>query len=66
MIEEKMFGVFRHHRTVENIDLLRGFNYEYSVPHSRYFEVFLRCLSKNNIILTAIVTFHCQNVYKIE
>jgi homoserine O-succinyltransferase len=39
MIEEKMFGVFRHHRTVENVDLLRGFDEEYSVPHSRYFEV---------------------------
>ena len=39
MLEEKMFGVFKHHGTDENIDLLRGFDDEYSVPHSRYFEV---------------------------
>lgn len=40
-LKEKMFGVFAHHINVKNVDLLRGFDDEFFVPHSRHTEV--RC-----------------------
>lgn len=38
-LDEKMFGVFPHHIVKKNIDLLRGFDDEFFVPHSRHTEV---------------------------
>lgn len=38
-LKEKMFGVFKHHVNVKNVDLLRGFDDEFFVPHSRHTEV---------------------------
>lgn len=38
-LKEKMFGVFEHHINVRNVDLLRGFDDEFFVPHSRHTEV---------------------------
>ena len=39
ILDEKMFGVFRHTCTRKNIPLLRGFDDEFYVPHSRHTEV---------------------------
>lgn len=39
LLEEKMFGVFRHTCTRKNIPLLRGFDDDFYVPHSRHTEV---------------------------
>ena len=38
-LEEKMFGVFPHHAEVKHSMLLRGFDDEFCVPHSRHTEV---------------------------
>lgn len=38
-LEEKMFGVFKHRINEKNIKLLRGFDDEFYVPHSRHTEV---------------------------
>lgn len=38
-LEEKMFGVFSHTCTRKNIPLLRGFDDDFYVPHSRHTEV---------------------------
>ncbi|SHF56802.1 homoserine O-succinyltransferase [Desulforamulus putei DSM 12395] len=38
-LPEKMFGVFRHRVNKRNIKLLRGFDDEFYVPHSRYTEI---------------------------
>lgn len=37
-VGEKIFGVYRHHLCVENERLLRGFDDEFFVPHSRHTE----------------------------
>ena len=39
LLEEKMFGVFSHTCTRKNIPLLRGFDDDFYVPHSRHTEV---------------------------
>ncbi|MCY6957484.1 homoserine O-acetyltransferase MetA [Clostridium brassicae] len=39
VLSEKMFGVFSHHINKKNVNLLRGFDDEFYVPHSRYTEV---------------------------
>lgn len=39
LLEGKMFGVFRHTCTRKNIPLLRGFDDDFYVPHSRHTEV---------------------------
>lgn len=36
ILPQKMFGVFKHNRTEEKIDLLRGFDDEFLAPHSRH------------------------------
>ncbi|MCL5780150.1 MAG: homoserine O-succinyltransferase [Firmicutes bacterium] len=38
-LPEKMFGVFSHRVNKRNIKLLRGFDDEFYVPHSRYTEI---------------------------
>jgi homoserine O-succinyltransferase len=38
-LEKKIFGVFPHHITKQNVSLLRGFDDEFYAPHSRYTEV---------------------------
>lgn len=38
-LEAKMFGVFPHHVTKQNVKLLRGFDEVFYVPHSRYTDV---------------------------
>ncbi|WP_029541377.1 homoserine O-succinyltransferase [Selenomonas sp. AB3002] len=37
-VGEKIFGVYKHHLCVENERLLRGFDDEFFVPHSRHTE----------------------------
>ncbi len=37
-VPEKIFGVFKHHLCVEHEKLLRGFDDEFYVPHSRHTE----------------------------
>ena len=37
-VSEKIFGVYKHHLCVENEKLLRGFDDEFFVPHSRHTE----------------------------
>lgn len=39
ILDEKMFGVFSHTCTRKNIPLLRGFDDEFYVPHSRHSEI---------------------------
>ncbi|HHV71668.1 MAG TPA: homoserine O-succinyltransferase [Clostridia bacterium] len=39
MLPKKMFGVFPHYVVRKNTDLLRGFDDQFFVPHSRYSEV---------------------------
>lgn len=38
-LKDKMFGVFAHRVNKENVKLLRGFDDQFFVPHSRYTEV---------------------------
>lgn len=38
-LDKKMFGVFKHNVNNKNIPLLRGFDDEFYVPHSRHTEV---------------------------
>ncbi len=38
-LESKMFGVFPHSINKKNVNLLRGFDDEFYVPHSRHTEV---------------------------
>ena len=37
-LERKLFGVFKHRVLKENVTLLRGYDEEFLVPHSRYTE----------------------------
>lgn len=47
-IGKKMFGVFEHDVLVENNPLLRGFDDEVFVPHSRYTTVYKEDVEKNS------------------
>ncbi len=38
-LEKKVSGIFRHNNLVPEYPLMRGFNKEFSAPHSRYSEV---------------------------
>lgn len=38
-VDKKIFGVFKHYEVGEKEDLLRGFDDEYFIPHSRYTEM---------------------------
>lgn len=38
-LEQKMFGVFKHTFNIKNVKLMRGFDDEFYVPHSRYTEI---------------------------
>lgn len=39
LLEEKMFGIFKHKTECKNLKLLRGFDDEFFAPHSRHTEV---------------------------
>jgi len=39
LLDAKLFGVFPHTKNKENVPLLRGFDDEFHVPHSRHAEV---------------------------
>ena len=39
ILDKKRFGVFKHHTLIEHEPLLRGFDDEFMVPHSRYAEI---------------------------
>lgn len=39
LLSEKMFGIFPHKAEVQNSQLLRGFDDEFLVPHSRHTEI---------------------------
>ena len=39
LLNKKMFGVFPHRMTERNVKLLRGFDDEFYVPHSRHTEI---------------------------
>ena len=38
-LENKMFGVFKHHVNDRSVSLLRGFDDEFYIPHSRHTEI---------------------------
>ncbi|MDD6202822.1 MAG: homoserine O-succinyltransferase [Lachnospiraceae bacterium] len=39
MLKEKLFGVYKHHVLNRKVPLVRGFDDEFYVPHSRYTEI---------------------------
>lgn len=45
-LPEKMFGIFKHGTCVENYPLLRGFDEEFWVPHSRHTTVLTQDVAK--------------------
>ncbi len=45
-LDSKMFGVFKHKITKQNVKLLSGFDDEFYVPHSRYTEIRKSALDK--------------------
>jgi len=45
-LEKKMFGVFPHRVNIKHTKLLRGFDDEFYVPHSRYTEVLRSAIEK--------------------
>lgn len=47
-LDKKMFGVFKHTVSVPDEPLMRGFNDQFHAPHSRYTEVKLDDLIKND------------------
>ncbi|GAF66798.1 homoserine O-succinyltransferase [Bacillus sp. TS-2] len=38
-VDKKVFGVFNHYVTENNVNLIRGFDDEFLAPHSRYMDV---------------------------
>lgn len=46
-LEKKMFGVFAHTKIYDHIDLLRGFDDIFYVPHSRHTEIHTEDVEKN-------------------
>jgi len=38
-LPQKMFGIFKHHITTQNSELLRGFDDVFYIPHSRHTEI---------------------------
>lgn len=46
-LDKKMFGVFPHKVNVKNVDLMRGFDDLFYVPHSRHTEVRAEDIRKN-------------------
>ena len=49
-LEKKLFGVFKHRVLAENCPLLRGFDDEFYVPHSRYTEVWKEDIESNKCL----------------
>lgn len=64
-LNEKMFGVFSHSATKKNVKLLRGFDDEFFVPHSRHTEVRKEDIEKNKE-LTLLAESEESGVYIIE
>lgn len=53
LLDKKMFGVFKHRNLNDMIPIVRGFDDEYFVPHSRHTEVLeedIRKVSELNIV----------------
>ncbi|MCY6483076.1 homoserine O-succinyltransferase [Clostridium aestuarii] len=51
LLEKKIFGVFSHNINKEKINLLRGFDDEFYVPHSRHTEVRKNDIEKVNDLI---------------
>lgn len=47
-LDQKLFGVFKHWVNKKNVKLLRGFDDEFYVPHSRYTEIRREDIEKVN------------------
>ncbi len=47
-LNEKMFGVFTHYKTVENSKLLRGFDDVFYAPHSRHTTILKEDIENNS------------------
>ena len=46
-LDKKMFGIFKHHVNNPEIPLFRGFDDEFSIPHSRHTEVRRKDIERN-------------------
>ncbi len=46
-LDKKMFGIFKHHVNNSEIPLFRGFDDEFSIPHSRHTEVRREDIERN-------------------
>ena len=46
-LDKKMFGIFKHHVNNPEIPLFRGFDDEFSIPHSRHTEVRREDIERN-------------------
>ncbi|WP_411679011.1 homoserine O-acetyltransferase MetA [Clostridium thailandense] len=64
-LSEKMFGVFPHRATKKNIKLLRGFDDEFYVPHSRHTEVRKEDI-ENNKDLTLLAESDESGIYIVS
>ncbi|MBV7275262.1 homoserine O-succinyltransferase [Clostridiaceae bacterium UIB06] len=64
-LSEKMFGVFPHRATKKNIKLLRGFDDEFYVPHSRHTEVRKEDI-ENNKDLTLLAESNESGIYIVS
>lgn len=64
-LSEKMFGVFPHASNKKNVKLLRGFDDEFFVPHSRHTEVRKEDIEKNKA-LTLLAESEESGVYLVE
>ncbi|WML37111.1 homoserine O-succinyltransferase [Clostridium sp. OS1-26] len=64
-LNEKIFGVFSHSATKNNVKLLRGFDDEFFVPHSRHTEVRKEDIEKNKE-LTLLAESEESGVYIIS
>ena len=61
----KMFGVFPHKATKKNVKLLRGFDDEFYVPHSRHTEIRKEDI-ENNKDLTLLAESDESGIYLVE
>lgn len=64
-LNEKMFGVFPHRATKKNVKLLRGFDDEFYVPHSRHTEVRKEDIV-NNEALTLLAESDESGIYIVS
>lgn len=64
-LDAKMFGVFPHRATKKNVKLLRGFDDEFFVPHSRHTEVRKEDI-ENNKELTLLAESEESGIYIVS